>query len=350
MSFESATESVHCAGTPEPLRLLISVPDDLFPLFIDTGGQDELSRHFAEVRRVGSYGVSADQWNSVMLDYRPHALMTCWGTPPIPAPAMPPLRYVAHLAGGIRSQVSRDLIERGLWVTNWGSLHAPSVAECALMLTLCTLRRVVKWQVLLHQERGWPPPSHVKEGLSLFGRRVGIHGFGQVARNLVRLLSPFECQVSAYSQGVPSELFVQHGVTEAPSLEALFANSDVLVEAESLTAASRNSVTEALLRRLPSHASFINVGRGLVVDEAALTTVAKEGQLQVGLDVYAAEPLAADSELRGLPNVVLLPHAAGPTVDRWPLIGRHAINNLLRFARGEKPADVISVEAYDRAT
>jgi phosphoglycerate dehydrogenase-like enzyme len=262
---------------------------------------------------------------------------------------MPKTRYVAHLCGSVRNLVSREMIQRGLWVTNWGNIHAKPVAECALLLTLCTLRKTTRWTLAMHRDKLWPHEA-LHQSCTLLGRRIGLHGFGGVARELIQFLKPFGCPISAYSTGVPDEFIRQHGATPAGSLKELFAQSDVLIEVEALTPQTRHSVTDELLRLLPVGASFVNVGRGAVVDEAALIQVAREGRLEIGLDVFEAEPVPTDSPLRGLPNVTLSPHIGGPTADMRRGCGARAVNNLLRFARGEKPEGLITPELYDRST
>lgn len=184
---------------------------------------------------------------------------------------------------------------------------------------------------------------------TLFGLRVGIHGFGSVARALIRLLSPFGVSLSAYSDGVPQALFSQHGVRAAASLQELFAGSDVLIECESLTAATRGIVTAGLLAALPDDAVFVNVGRGEVVDEAALVREANAGRLRVALDVSAVEPLTSDSPVVRCGRVILSPHIAGPTSDRYAECGSWALEKLGRFLDGQPPS-VMSLAAYDRAT
>jgi phosphoglycerate dehydrogenase-like enzyme len=86
------------------------------------------------------------------------------------------------------------------------------------------------------------------------------------------------------------------------------------------------------------------------VDEAALAQVAKDGKIQIALDVFEVEPLPKDSPLRGLPNVTLLPHLGGPTRDRRRDSGRLALNNLRAFLNGQPLEAVVSLDVYDRST
>jgi phosphoglycerate dehydrogenase-like enzyme len=87
-----------------------------------------------------------------------------------------------------------------------------------------------------------------------------------------------------------------------------------------------------------------------VVDEAALIRVAREGKIQIALDVFEQEPLPPGSLLRGLPNVTLLPHLGGPTRDRRRDSGQLALKNLRAFLRGEPLEAVITHDVYDRST
>jgi len=331
------------------LRLMVAVPPQWYEQFVGDDLLSTLKPWFHDVVRIDPTNLSLKKWHSNLAEVEPHAILSSWGTPTIPREARPALGFVSHTAGEIRRLVGRELIEEGLLVSNWGELAAPSVAECALLLMLCSLRRVTHWSFVMHRERGWPDGGETGN-VGLFGRKVGLHGFGKIAQSLVALLKPFGCQIMAYSAGVPDEVFAAHGVTQADSLEALFSQSEILVEVEALTDATRRSVTEDLLRLLPPDGAFINVGRGAVVDEQGLINVAREGNIQFALDVFEMEPLATTSPLRGLPNVTLLPHIAGPTVDRRKECGRRAIDNLQRFARGEKPIGLVTLDVYDRST
>jgi phosphoglycerate dehydrogenase-like enzyme len=124
----------------------------------------------------------------------------------------------------------------------------------------------------------------------------------------------------------------------------------VVVELAAAIPENHHMVTEKHLRSMPEGAVFVNVGRGCVVDEQALIRVAREGRLQIALDVFENEPLPAGSPLRGLPNVTLLPHLGGPTRDRRRDCGALALRNLGTFLRGEPLNGAISLEVYDRST
>ena len=291
-------------------------------------------------------------WQRLWQDTPAGILVSAWQTPPLPADLLVgdtgSLAYVCHLAGTVRKLIPRELIARGLLVTNWGDSISGTVAECALMLTLMALRRASYWAVAMHREGAWKNPSTFTQ--SLLGRRVGLHGLGAISQRLVPMLRPFTDRIQAYSPRVPDQTFTRLDVTRVNSLEVLFSTSDVVVELAAATPENRHTVTEALLRLIPEGGVFVNVGRGSVVDEAALARIAREGRLQVALDVYQQEPLPADSPFRGLPNVTLLPHLGGPTRDRRRDSGVLAVKNLRAFERGEPLEAVVSLDVYDRST
>lgn len=278
----------------------------------------------------------------------PEILLACWKTPPLPAELPPALRYVCYLAGSVRKLVPRAHIERGLLVTNWGGSISRIVAEWALFHTLSCLRRATFWTLAMHREGAWK--NGTTQTASLFGRRVGLHGFGQVAREFVRLIQPFQCAVSVFAPDVDAATEQQHGVRASASLEALFAENDIIIELAPLNAETAGIVTEKLLRLIRPGGVFVNVGRGAVVDEDALLRVAREGKIMVGLDVFTTEPLPADSGFRGLPNVTLTPHLAGPTTDRRRDAGQFAVANLQAYAAGEPLQALVTEHVYDVST
>ena len=280
----------------------------------------------------------------------PEVLLACWKTPPLPAALPSRLRYVCYVAGSVKRLVTRAHLERGLLVTNWGGSISRTVAECALFHILACLRNTSHWAIAMHQ----PGTAAWKNGLtdarSLFGRSVGIHGFGPVARELVTLLHPWGCPITVLAPDATADLAHAHGVERAASLEALFSQNEIIVELAPLIPATTGIVTEKILRLIRPGGVFVNVGRGAVVDEAALLRIAQEKKIAIGLDVFTDEPLPADSGFRALPHVNLTPHIAGPTIDRYPDAGAFALKNLRAYAEDRPLEAVVTPEVYDFST
>jgi phosphoglycerate dehydrogenase-like enzyme len=333
-------------------RAIVAISDVDAGCFFPGSLRAELEDLLPGCRRVRLPLAAPDDWARLWREYPAEILVSAWGTPPLNSSLQPAdlksLRYVCHLAGTVRKLVPRELIQRGLLVTNWGGSVSPTVAECTVMLMLMALRRASYWAVAMHCDGGWKAPDTFTE--SLLGRRVGIHGLGSISQCLVPMLRPFTSQIQVYSPRVPEAIFSSLGVKRLASLEELFAQSDVVVELAAATSENYHLVTEKHLRMIPDGGVFVNVGRGRVVDEAGLLRVAREGRLQIALDVFEREPLPADSPLRGLPNVTLLPHLAGPTSDRQRDAGALALKNLRAFLRGGPLEAVVTLEVYDRST
>lgn len=329
------------------LRVLaVATPDELRDFFPDDlwGSLRSIAGDLA----VAAPGEPVNGDFATLLDrVHPEVLIASWSTPPLPDELPPSLRYVCYLAGSVRWLVQRCHLERGLLVTNWGASISRTVAEGALLHILACLRRASHWAVAMHTQGAWKDSAIPTA--SLFGRTVGLHGFGAVARELVRLLKPFDVSIRVFAPDVTTADEAT-GVRPARSLDALFAECDVVVEVAPLNAETRGSVQARHLRRLRPGSVFVNVGRGAVVDEPALIEIAREGRVQIGLDVFAHEPLAADHPLRGMANVSLTPHIAGPTNDRRRDAGAFALRNLRAYVEGRPLESVITPEVYDIAT
>jgi phosphoglycerate dehydrogenase-like enzyme len=280
----------------------------------------------------------------------PEVVVTSWSSGRLPADpeTCSSLRYVCHTSGSVRNLVPRSYLEAGVAVTNWGTLAADAVAEHALLLVLAGLRKLREWSPIISGERRWQPSPIRTE--TLFGKRVGIHGFGNVARSLVGLLRPFAVDISAYSIGVPNSLFTAHGVRESSSLEELFAGNDIVVDCEALNDETAGSVSRSVLESMPYGALFVNVGRGAIVDEAALAELALAGRLRASLDVFDRDPISPDSPLHAVPGIVMSPHIAGPTSDQMARCGELAKRNVGAYFGGQPLSARVTLEIYDRAT
>ena len=334
------------------MKTLVCIDDLEKNTFLPNPAWASLEALNTELVLLNSSGMNPEAFTECLAEHRPEILVSAWSTPRLPENdvhrVMEHLQLLTHLPGSLKEVLPRIYLEKGLAATNWGTVISRTVAECALMLILNCLRRTAQWQLELHTEGTFRKPDI--RFLSLFERRVGIHGFGAIGRELVSLLRPFNVQISSYSPSVPIEIFEELGVHKCETLEELFSGSDVVVELAPNIPKYRHSVTEELLRMLPDDGVFVNVGRGATVDEAALIRIAQEGRLQIGLDVYEEEPPPPDSPLRGLKNVCLLPHIGGPTIDRRQDAGKRAVAFIADWLTGTPPKEVVTVNEYDRAT
>jgi phosphoglycerate dehydrogenase-like enzyme len=337
-----ATERILFAFTPKEQALFL--PDLRMEAFADQ------VYSYIDTEAAGPEG-----WARMLREWRPTVIVTAWSAKRLPADwvASPDfsLKYVCHVTGSLKSLLTREPFLRGVRATNWGTCINHTVAEHAMLLVLALLRGAQRWPAAL-EEGGWTVEQVRRlRTQSLRGKRVGLHGFGAIAREIAAMLAPFRPgSIRAYSYGVPPDFMLEHGVKSCRTLEELFANSEVLIECESLTPESRGSVDAGILGLLPDDAIFVNVGRGQVVAEDALLAEASSGRLRIGLDVYHQEPLSPDSPLRFAPAVMLSPHIAGPTLETFRLCGEHALANLKSYLAGGPLTGEVTLEAFDRMT
>ncbi len=311
---------------------------------------EELKTITGDVRVVDPTGKDASWLRAQIEEVNPEILVGAWMLPKLPVDKVgrDGVKYLCYLAGSVKNQVTEDHLNNGLLVTNWGNSISRVVAECGLMLCTMALRRATYWALEMHNKGAWK--HRETEFYSLFERKVGIHGFGAISRELVRLMAPWNCDISTFSPSVPDSLLEEYAVKRVHTLEELFSQNDVIIELAALKPDTRGIVDERLLRMIPEGGVFVNIGRGAVVDEEALARIAAEGKLQVALDVYGTEPLPADSPFRRLSNVTLLPHLGGPTTERRRDSGRLALENIKAFYDNAELDAVIDIRTYSRIT
>jgi phosphoglycerate dehydrogenase-like enzyme len=193
----------------------------------------------------------------------------------------------------------------------------------------------------------WDLQASVMGG-EIQGRTLGVVGLGHSGRELVRLADPFAMRVLAYSPNADPEQARALGV-RLTSLEEVLREADFVSLHCRLTDQTRRMIGAAQLALMKPTAYLINVARGGVVDQAALTAALRERRIAgAGLDVFDPEPPSPDEPLLRLDNVIVTPHWLASTSDVWRATGRATVEGMLRAARGEVPAHVVNREVLDR--
>lgn len=242
--------------------------------------------------------------------------MTCWGSPRLTAAILekaPRLRLLAHLAGTVVPVVSEAVWQRGVRVISANAYLAASTAEGAFAYILAAQRDIPAYSRALSVEKRWKSADAVSYGL--LGKTVGVVSYGAVARNLIRYLQPFGVRILIYDiVPIPEEDKKKYGM-EQVSLETLFSSADIITVHTPLNPATRHMIGKELFDLIREGALFVNTARGGVLDQAALEEALVAGRFRAALDVFEKEPPAPDCPLYGLPNVLMMPHMAGPTLD-----------------------------------
>ncbi len=280
-------------------------------------------------------------------------VLTTWGARPVSGKVVERadrLKIVAHAAGSVSWVVPRVAIERGIIVTSAANAIARTVAEHALLLMIALLRRVPLFldPMRMHAVTGAP---HNPRTRTLWGKTVGLVGFGNVGQFLAGLLRPFDVRTLVYDPFVDVERVRVHGA-EPAELDDLLRSSDVVTLHCSYVEATEKLINAEKLALMKDDAVFINTARGGSVDQDALVAELARGRIWAGLDVTTPDPggLPRNHPLARLPNVILTPHIAGPTTDELPRLAEMAIDDVAAFFAGRLPAHRIGLQAYDLQT
>ncbi|CAM5299645.1 NAD(P)-dependent oxidoreductase [Streptomyces aurantiogriseus] len=214
------------------------------------------------------------------------------------------------------------------------------VATAALTLLLAVLHNVTAKDRLVREGR-WSEKERWM-GLGLTGRRVGLLGLGNTARDLVGLLRPFEVEVLAYDPYCPPQTAREFGVRLADT-DAVMAEADAVIVMCTLTEETRHLVDARRLSLMKPSAVLLNVARGPIVDETALIDALRAGRIRgAGLDVFEAEPPGLDNPLLSMDNVVLSPHSLAWTDEMSAGNGGSAVRAVLDVATGRLPRFVVN--------
>jgi phosphoglycerate dehydrogenase-like enzyme len=264
-------------------------------------------------------------------------------SPRIPAAALdgePPL-LLARLGVGYDRIDVGACTERGVLVTIAPDGIRRPMAQAAMAFVLALAHRLPEMDRHV-REGGWDRFAHV--GIGLAGRTLGLIGLGNVGRDLVGLALPFGLRVVAadpYARDAPG------GVDLVP-LDMLLRESDFVVVACPLNEETRGLVNAERLAQMRPTAYLINIARGPIVDQAALTRALEEGRIAgAALDVLEQEPIAPGDPLLALDNVILAPHAVGILDRTFEGSGRSACAAVLAVAAGRVPRYVVNPEALE---
>jgi phosphoglycerate dehydrogenase-like enzyme len=231
---------------------------------------------------------------------------------------VPSVRWVHALSAGVENLIFPQL---HVPLTNGRGIFAPALAEWVLAAILHFAKDIPR----LMRHRRWEPFNVQR----IEGQSVGIIGYGSIGRAVAARCAALGMRVIPFSR------------TQGTLDDAL--DAGYVVVCAPLTAETRNLVDP---RRMKRGAVLINVGRGAVVDEAALLDALRSGHLAgAALDVFPTEPLPPTHPLWTFDNVLISPHCADHTPDSHDLAMRCFLDNLGRFERGEKLVNVVDKQA-----
>ncbi len=223
----------------------------------------------------------------------------------------PNLRWCCSYFAGVDSFMARDAFANpSALLTNSSGAYGVTIAEHVLMVLLEILRRQPEYRA--HTEkREWVRGLPVR---AIYGSRITLLGTGDIGREtLLRLRGFAPKQIVGVNRGGknPHDLFDR--VFQRDRLDDILPETDILIISLPGTPDTYHMIAERQLKLLPDDAILINVGRGSVMDQAALEAELRAGNLYAGLDVFETEPIPRQSTLWDAPRLIITPHVAGET-------------------------------------
>ena len=261
--------------------------------------------------------------------------------------ALPGLKVVARYGVGVDNVDLDAATDAGVAVVHVPDYCVEEVSNQAFAFLLAFARQVPRWTAMLREGR-WGY-DHIGEMRSVHGQVLGVIGLGRIGAATARKGAAFGMEVLGFDPGLADDELRARGARPA-SLEELLERSDYVSLHAPLLPATHHLIGAPELARMKPGAFLINTSRGPLVDEKALVAALDGGGIAgAGLDVFEVEPLAADSPLRGMDQVLLSPHMGAQSPVATAQLRRSIAEEVTRALRGEWPLHVANPGVRERA-
>ena len=331
------------------MKLFVSIPNntEVMRTFVS----EDVKKYMEERFEVAYSPLNRQIKPEEIAEYAADAdvILTGWGHCQMDAACLKntSIKLVAHTGGSVGSLVTPDLYDAGIKVISGNDMYADSVAEGVLAYMLTMLRKIPDYCGNI-KDGGWKPVGLIPEGI--LDQTVGIIGMGAISSRVIKLLQPFHVKIKIYSSYPVEESFLKENNAVLVSLEEIFATCKIVSLHSAMNERTRGMIGKKHFDLLQEGSYFLNTARGRIIKEDELIESLKENHFRAMLDVYYEEPLSSENLLRSLPNVYCMPHVAGPTADRRPIITMRLADDILRFMEGESLNFEISKEYAARMT
>lgn len=250
------------------------------------------------------------------------------------------LKLVQHQGVGYEKIDVRALAKAGVPLALCPAGTDEGVGEHTVLLMLAVLKRLITAHNAMINGK-WPRWELRTSTWDLYGKTVGLIGFGRTGRAAAKRLKGFGVRLIANDPYITlSERERSEFGVALVSKEALLREADIVSLHVPLTDETRHLIGRPELEQMKPSAVLINVSRGGVIDQDAVHEALKTRRiLGAGLDVYSPEPLPPGHPLTTLDNVVLTPHVAAGTLDAFKTKLRFALGNIARVMGGEEPLE-----------
>ncbi len=330
------------------MKIFVSVPKntEVFNTFFP----DDVCKYLEESAEIvySPYKemITQEQFSQCVKDC--DAVITGWGHPQITYDMVKDtdIKLIVHTGGTVGSLVAKDIFDNGIRVISGNLMYAESVAEGVIAYMLMGLRKLPDY-VNRVKNGGWHTDEDYTKGL--LDRTVGLIGIGAIAKFLIKKLQVFNVKLKLYSSYPIDEEILSMDNVEKVSLEEAL-KCDVVSLHSAMNDKTCGMIGEKELSLIKDGALFLNTARAKIVDEEALLKELANNRFDAVIDVYYREPLPIDDPIRNFNNVYCIPHLAGPTFDRRPVITKRLLDNVKLFEKGEDMPLEISKEIAERMT
>jgi D-3-phosphoglycerate dehydrogenase / 2-oxoglutarate reductase len=265
------------------------------------------------------------------------------------------LSLIVRAGAGVNTIDVNSASRRGIYVSNCPGKNAIAVAELTLALILALDRRIAENVIDLRAGK-WNKKEHSK-AKGLFGRTLGIIGYGSIGQEVAHRAKAFGMPVVIWSRRFEKGSGIGEqgpSVTILQSPEDVASRADVLSVHLALAGGTRNFVGASVLNMLKPGSYFINTSRAEVVDHAALAEVIRTRGIRAALDVFAQEPAGATGEISdpivGLPNVIGTHHIGASTEQAQEAIAAEAARIVRTYKETGKVPNVVNLATKTPAT
>jgi phosphoglycerate dehydrogenase-like enzyme len=260
-----------------------------------------------------------------------------WSLRPEQFVAARKLRWIHSPAAAVHQLMYPELMASEVVVTNSSNVHGPVVAEHAITVLLALAKRLP--QAMQYQrEKKWAQTLLWNESprpRELSGATVVVVGVGGIGSAFIRHAKHFGMHVIAVREDVKKGRGEADEVVSVTELDQVLPRADYVLLSTPVTPATTGMINASRLNKMKPDAYLINVGRGPLVDESALSNALQTGRIAgAALDVFVEEPLPADSPLWSLKNLLITPHTAAVTERLWDRHYELIVENLRRLMAG----------------
>lgn len=258
------------------------------------------------------------------------------------------LKGIVKYGVGVDNIDLEEATKRGILVVHCPKYGSETVADHAFALMICLARKITQIDAMMRRKAWiWPSPEYM--GVDLFGKTLGIIGFGKIGNAMARRAAGFGMKTIAFDPYVKDESRGPHHV-KMVGLDVLLRRSDFVAILCVLTPETRGLIGEGELKKMKKTAFLIDVSRGAIIHEAALVRALSEGWIRgAGLDVFVEEPLRLGNPLLEMNNVILTPHLAWYTKEAFERLESETIQRALEILQGKTPKNIVNREILEKA-